>query len=73
MVAPVPTPAVVEQTAGLSVPVVEEIERKDLAPSPVPSMAVSVSSTTETAPSEDVVMEDAVEEQQPELPVVEEG
>ena len=73
MTAPVPTPAVVEEAAGLSVPVVEEPERKDLAPSPVPSMAVSVSTTTETAPGEDVVMEDAVEEQEPELPVVEEG
>ncbi|GAA6008451.1 hypothetical protein JCM11491_004483 [Sporobolomyces phaffii] len=57
------TPEVVAETAGGLNVRAEEKDGRDLAPSPVPSMAVSVSTTTETTHAEDVVMEDAVETQ----------
>ncbi|GAA5903165.1 uncharacterized protein JCM6883_002717 [Sporobolomyces salmoneus] len=63
---PPPTPAVAEEVSGGLNPRAEEQVNRDLAPSPVPSMAISVSTTTETSPAEDVVMEDAVSEQVPE-------
>ncbi|GAA5881644.1 hypothetical protein JCM16303_005525 [Sporobolomyces ruberrimus] len=75
---PVPAvPVVEEPIGGLNVRA-EEPDRNELAPSPVPSMAVSVSTTTESAPAEDVVMEGIVEsapapsEASPSAPVAEE-